>query len=164
MSDIHDISNLKQDVSEFFERLKTGDPVKSEAESDEEETYPGSSQSRRDPSESSETPRKNSEDPLESFKPRIMKLKGKDTEFFTIQALADALNRSTITIRKWETKGWLPTAQYRSPGEKQDRLYTREQIEGILRIAREEGLMNPQRKPRVDKTNFPQRASELFGH
>lgn len=163
MSDIHDISNLKQDVSEFFERLKTGDPVKSESD-EEEETYPGSNQSRRDPAENLEVPSKKSEDPLDSFKPRIMKLKGKDTEFFTIQALADALNRSTITIRKWESKGWLPTAQYRSPGEKQDRLYTREQIEGLLQIAREEGLMNPQRKPRVDKTNFPQRARELFGH
>ena len=96
--------------------------------------------------------------------PRIYSIRGVDTEFFTISALATALRRKTVTIRKWEQKGYLPKAQFRSPGEgaKQDRLYTREQIEGLLRIAREEKLLEPRKKMRIDQTDFPDRAHRLF--
>lgn len=84
---------------------------------------------------------------------------GVSREFFTIGHLADALGRSPVTIRSWESKGALPKSPYRSPrprGEtlpgkekKGRRLWTRAQIEGILEIARTEGVIlngNPPNK------------------
>jgi hypothetical protein len=58
--------------------------------------------------------------------------------------LAAALNRSPVTIRKWERLGHLPIASFRTPGqvrEKARRLYSRAQLEIIVSIAYDEGLM-----------------------
>lgn len=97
-------------------------------------------------------------------RPRVYRVGGKDVEFFTISAVADALRRKPGTIRKWETNGWIPPTRYRAPGKgkSQSRLYTRHQIEGLVILATEEGLMEPERKLRIEQTNFPARAHRLF--
>lgn len=80
---------------------------------------------------------------------------GENVEFFTIGALCDALGKQPQTIRKWIAKGWLPKARYRLPvapgtlGDKGKRLWSRAEIEGILSIAQEEGIVRS-----VDDSGF----------
>lgn len=87
---------------------------------------------------------------------------GREVTLYPIRALAVALHRAPATIRKWEGKGWLPAPPYRARGERGDRLYTAKHIEGLVLIAREEGLLGPLKKPRLDQTRFPVRAHRLF--
>jgi hypothetical protein len=82
---------------------------------------------------------------------------GERQEFFTIRHLAKALDYSQQSIRAWENQGLLPKSPYRSPkprrptiagrNTKGKRLWTREQIDGILRIAREEGVIVNKKPP-----------------
>ena len=79
-------------------------------------------------------------------KPLIRAVDGNNYEFFTIGALAEALGKSPPTVREWIRKGILPKARYRlpvAPGTLGDgkRLWTRAEIEGILKIAQEEGIV-----------------------
>ena len=65
-------------------------------------------------------------------------------EYFTSGQLAQAIDRSPITMRAWEREGVLPKARFRTANrnaKKAKRLYTRAQVEGVVRIAQEEGLM-----------------------
>lgn len=139
-------------------------------EAEESDTYPGSRQAlKRIDDESAEDD--DSGDVDWDSSPRVYTIGGKSTELFTIGALAKALRREVVTLRKWEQKGYLPPAQYRSPGNpnpepgqrpKHDRLYTRDQVEGLIRILREEKLLNPRKKMRIDQTDFPAKARRLF--
>ena len=82
------------------------------------------------------------------------KLGGKETEMFTIGALAAALERPLPTIRMWLDRGYLPDTPYRLrsaevngklvPGR---RLYTRPMIESAIRAFAQRGLLD---KPRID--------------
>lgn len=66
------------------------------------------------------------------------KVNGVLTKFYAIGAIAKALGKSTVTIRSWEAKGWLPAPSFRSPSPKGEqlpgrpsvglRLYTRDQL------------------------------------
>lgn len=97
------------------------------------------------------------------------KYKGVDTEFFTISNLSLALQRAPVTIRAWENRGLLPKSPYRSPKPRREtipgrspkgkRLWTREQIEGILRIAREENVILNGKSP---NQRFANRVTQLF--
>lgn len=83
--------------------------------------------------------------------PITKKVKGVPQEFFRIGALAAALGRQTVTIRKWERLGIIPKADYQTkppvlkrsdrpplPGKavRGKRLYSRAQIEGVVAAAR----------------------------
>ena len=102
--------------------------------------------------------------------PKIILHNGFAKEFFTIGHLASALNRATVTIRSWEKKGVLPKSPFRSApprvstvnGEpKGKRLWTREQIEGIVQIAKEEAcIVDERQSPPTEK--FTRRVQELF--
>ena len=96
-------------------------------------------------------------------------VKGERREFFTIRHLAAALDYSQQSIRAWENSGLLAKSPFRSPkprkptiggrNTKGKRLWTREQIEGILRIAKEEGvIVNKQPPTRA----FARRVAALF--
>ena len=52
---------------------------------------------------------------LQSLKSSEFLVNGQVKKFYTIGSLAMALNRKPVTIRKWETKGWLPPASFRTP-------------------------------------------------
>lgn len=43
---------------------------------------------------------------------------GVPRKFYTVGSLAKVLNRSTVTIRSWEAKGWIPPASFRTPPPK----------------------------------------------
>ncbi len=40
---------------------------------------------------------------------------GVKRKFYTVGALATALGKKPVTIRSWESKGWLPKAKWRTP-------------------------------------------------
>jgi hypothetical protein len=130
------------------------------------EYYPGSKMKRnmflKDES-LCETP-----DNLELHHPRTATLKGVETNFYTIGELARLLNRKPVTIRKWESDGIIPKATFIAPsGDKRGkrRLYTEDQILGLLEIAREEGILEPNANgawKAVHKTQFRSKSISLF--
>lgn len=95
--------------------------------------------------------------------PTILVLRGREVEFFTIGQVARALGRSAVTLRSWEAKGILPTTGYhtvsRDPRGRR-RLYTRPQAMGIIRIARELGVMGSSSRKPLDE--FGRRVHQLF--
>jgi hypothetical protein len=81
-------------------------------------------------------------DRLNGAKPKVYKIGGEDKSFFTIGELAKALNRRPVTIRAWESRGWIPRATYRTPKPRGvqipdksvqgRRLYSLEQVEFLM--------------------------------
>lgn len=93
-----------------------------------------------------------------------LRVKGQDVTFYTIAVLAAALGRKSPALRKWERLGYLPQPRFHTPGRTvhgQRRLYTRELIEGIVRIATEEGLVGDANR-NVSATRFEERVRKLF--
>ena len=81
---------------------------------------------------------------------------GEEQEFFVIRHLAAALGYSVQSIRAWEEKGLLPKSGYRAPSSQRPmaagsrkgrRLWTRAQINAILQIAEEEGVILNKQPP-----------------
>ena len=69
---------------------------------------------------------------------------GQTVDFFSIGSVCAALGRPAVTIRLWIRKGYLPVATYRMPdrGEiKGRRLYTRAQIEELVKVLERHGLL-----------------------
>lgn len=84
--------------------------------------------------------------------PILKTLQGKETEVFTISALADALEKKVVTIRLWEKKGYIPIAPYRLrskmlQGKKVNgnRVYTRDLIEIAIEEFARRGLLGSAR-------------------
>jgi len=102
-------------------------------------------------------------------KPLIYNVDGKPQEFFIIGHLAKALDYSVQSIRAWEDKGLLPRSPYRSPktkgkaqasgSRKGKRLWTREQIEGIVRLAQQHKVILNKKPP---TPAFAQDVAALF--
>lgn len=127
--------------------------------------YPGSKQ-RKDAARASVLVAPDVVGPFDGVKPRIYQVRGVETEFFTVGQVAAALSRKPGTFRKWEADGVVPKATFQAPNPKKDprarrRLYTRAQAEGIVRIAREEGLINDSRRA-IGATRFTERVVALF--
>jgi hypothetical protein len=90
-------------------------------------------------------------------KPLHYLVNGEKREFFIIGHLAKALDYSVQSIRAWEDKGLLPRSPYRSPrtrkpvaggrSDKGKRLWTREQVEGILALARKHKVILNKKPP-----------------
>lgn len=125
------------------------------------EHYPGSKRKRR----AVTPPPPAEEDDRWDRRPVIISVDGQDHEFFAIGALAAALNRKPVTIRKWITEGVIPAARYRTTGNTikgSRRLWTRAQIEGMRRIAGEEGILAGGNGANVSGSQFTARVRELF--
>lgn len=96
--------------------------------------------------------------------PYVRNVKGHPREFFTIGHLAEALHRAAGTIRFWEENNLFPKPTFTINGadpRRRRRLYTRIQIEGVIQIAREEGLLRDARCY-LKRTRFPERCHEFF--
>jgi len=117
--------------------------------------------------------RKVKEEVSESWdaKPLIFTVKGKQMEFFSIGQLGRALgNRSANTLRAWEKDAILPITPYRKPSRNADdpdprgsrRMYSRAMVEGLIKIAKEEGIWLPDKGRKLSQTRFTMRATELF--
>lgn len=126
------------------------------------EYYPGSKERRQVNHVPDDVP-----DAPELGSGRMLLVRGIEVEFFGIGDLARALNRQPVTIRAWEHEGILPAPTFTKPGRDRDprgrrRLYTRAQVEGIWRIAREEGVLEPGPRINILKTQFKRRVAALF--
>ena len=96
--------------------------------------------------------------------PRRYVVNGVEVDFFTVGQLAAALGRQAVTVRKWEREGVIPKAQFLAPSDDprgKRRLYTRAQVEGIIQIADEEGILAVHQNP-IGQTQFTKRIIELF--
>lgn len=123
------------------------------------EHYPGSRQKRR---AVATTEPDAGEEMRWDAHPVFIEVDGVPHEFFLIGALGVVLNRKPVTLRKWIEAGILPKERYRtnvSTANGSRRLWTRAQIEGIARIAREEGLLQG---ANIGATKFAERVRELF--
>jgi hypothetical protein len=91
---------------------------------------------------------------------------GKPVELFTISQVAELLNRKPVTLRKWEERGVVPRATFAKPGANGDkrgrrRLYSRAQVEALVRIAEEEKiLLDPH--AHIGKTHFQAKVWAAF--
>lgn len=83
--------------------------------------------------------------------PQTRTVQGTQIDLFEVRALGKALGRQAVTVRSWEAKGWLPRAVFRTvppakgvPGKenKGRRMYSRHQIELVLRVANETGVLS----------------------
>jgi hypothetical protein len=115
------------------------------------EYVPGSKKKRRD-LEPKVSRRKSGESNGWDANPVIKTLGGIETEVFTIGALALALEKTIVTIRLWERKGYIPRAPYRLrsktlKGEKTggNRVYTRALIESSIEEFNRRGLLGSAR-------------------
>ena len=100
--------------------------------------YPG----RRLPKNRPDAPAARTGDPFAGVPVKKMVIKGETREFYTVGQVATILGRSAHTIRKWERKGWIPPATYRTAKSSGSallntqsrgyRLYSREQVELLL--------------------------------
>ena len=107
-------------------------------------------------------------------KPVYYLVDGERREFFLISHLAKALDYSVQSIRAWEAQGLLARTPYRSPrtakpvaggrSHKGKRLWTREQVEGIIRIAKKHRVIFPNRKgiKNPPTPSFAAEVGELF--
>lgn len=123
----------------------------------ENDFYPGSKKKRRAVTGAPV-------DVWDTFPHVDLTIKGVLTRLYPVGVLADALERKPPAMRKWERLGYLPKARWSTPGRNQHgqkRLYTREQIEGLVEIARDEGLLGENIR-NVSATGFPARAAILF--
>ncbi|KUL44719.1 hypothetical protein ADL22_12305 [Streptomyces sp. NRRL F-4489] len=99
-------------------------------------------------------------------KPRVYRVGGVLHEFYSIGHLSMALNRQPVTIRKWERTGIIPAPTFVVRGKTERgnrRLYTRAQIEGMIRIAEEEGILHHEGEGiQISATKFSERVAQLF--
>ncbi len=110
---------------------------------------PGSKKKRK---AESATPKKRREETEWDSNPIMKTLGGKEVEVFTIGALAQALEKSIVSIRSWEKKGYIPRAPYRLRaktlnGKKVsgNRVYTRRLIEIAVEEFSKRGLLGTAR-------------------
>lgn len=115
------------------------------------EYIPGSKRKRREP-DPKVSRRKVGESNGWDETPIIKTLGGKETEVFTIGALAQALEKSIVSVRLWERKGYIPRAPYRLrsktlKGQKTggNRVYTRALIEATIEEFSKRGLLGTAR-------------------
>jgi hypothetical protein len=115
------------------------------------EYIPGSKKKRRD-LDPKVSRRKSGESNGWDANPIVKTLGGKETEVFTIGAFALALEKTIVTVRLWERKGYIPRAPYRLrsktlKGEKigGNRVYTRALIESAIEEFSKRGLLGSAR-------------------
>jgi hypothetical protein len=105
-------------------------------------------------------------DALAGRRGKTFTIGGKEIELFTISQLAFYLNRKPVTIRKWESEGVIPKATYSKPGINKDprgrrRLYSRAQVEALVRIAAEEKILDDLHK-QISTTQFKPKVLQAF--
>lgn len=115
------------------------------------EYVPGSKRKRRE-ADQKVSRRKSGESNGWDANPIIKTLGGKEVEVFTISAFALALEKTIVTIRLWERKGYIPRAPYRLrsktvKGQKTggNRVYTRALIEAAVDEFTKRGLLGSAR-------------------
>ena len=129
--------------------------------------YPGSSKKKKQ-YDDMPPPEVQPEQELELGKSKIFLVNGQPTELYPLGALAAALNRKPVTVRKWENEGIIPNSPYMMSSHDvrgQRRLYTKQQIETLRAIAKEEGVLEPNANGKwksIESTDFRAKAVKAF--
>lgn len=91
------------------------------------------------------------------------------TRLYSIGALSQALGKRPVTIRKWIRLGIIPDSGLRTepivgaPGDAGRRLWTQQQIDALVHLAREEGVIGgSKRKGDIQSSAFPARVRGLW--
>jgi hypothetical protein len=128
--------------------------------------YPGSKRKRKDYEDEVAEPQE--EEDVILSNPRTYLVGGKSAELYPLGAVAQALNRKPVTVRKLEQEGILPRAPLILPSHDQRgqrRLYTKAHIDGLRKIAAEEGVLFPSpggKWKSIEATQFRDKALKLF--
>jgi hypothetical protein len=97
--------------------------------------------------------------------PKKLMYRGEMTPFYRIGDLARALNRTPVTIRKWQTAGYIPKPSFststKAMGGSRTRLYSYDQIKIARKIALEEGILNDTAKA-ITHTDFAVRVLQAW--
>jgi len=131
--------------------------------SDVDVYYPGSKRKRK---ALEEKPKEKFIPKTWDSRPYFKTVNGKEVEFFTLGALADALGRPIVTLRLWMSNGQLPTSMYRLPDvtdkngdvRRGRRLYTRSMIKTAVDIFENHGLLS---LDRIDWSEHKEVSQEL---
>jgi hypothetical protein len=130
--------------------------------------YPGSSRKVRQYDTDYTGDLEKDTEPLQLGKARTYLVEGKPKQLYPMGALARALNRAQVTVRKLEQEGIIPQATLKLPSHDERgtrRLYTYEQIMGLRQAAEEEGVLcpNPNGKWKaIEGTQFREKALKVF--
>jgi hypothetical protein len=130
------------------------------------EMYPGSKKKKKDYENAPSVITDDNE--LDFGVPKTYMVGGKNVELYNLGALAAALNRRPVTVRKMEQEGIIPRAPLILPSHDergQRRLYTKAHIDGLRLIAHEEGVLQPNVNGKwksLESTQFRERALKLF--
>lgn len=81
---------------------------------------------------------------------------GVETTLYNIGTLAEALGRTSQTIRKWEVGGIIPPTPFKQNGQ---RLYSKEHIEALVKSAEKSKI---KQGSNISKTAFTKRAFKDF--
>lgn len=87
---------------------------------------------------------------------------------YTIGALAEALGKSTVTIRRWIRAGVLPETKLKTapiegtPGNSRRRLWTRDQVESVLRIGTETNMVGRRQPSPLSERLFRESVKALW--
>ena len=88
---------------------------------------------------------------------------GRETTLYNIATVAEALGRTSQTVRKWEIGGIIPKTPFKS---NKQRLYAEEHIDALIRCAEKVHLMQGSKgsRGRFSKYAFEefQKVNELF--
>lgn len=114
--------------------------------------FPGKRLPKNRPSTKKPAPVEETEEERWDSNPKMLPIKGVDTELFSIGDFARALARRPVTIRSWEASGVIPRCRIRTskpkgpqvPGKAVAgrRMYTRYQITTVLEAAHAHGVMS----------------------
>ena len=86
-----------------------------------------------------------------------VEVNGETLELYPISTLAEALGRTSATVRKWEVAGIIPDCLFRGPMGR--RLYTEEQIRVIVECAEKSNVRTGYS---IANTNFTPRVVEAL--
>jgi hypothetical protein len=130
--------------------------------------YPGSKKQKKSYEANEKLLPENEAQDFDLGKSKIFLVNGQPTELFTLGAVARALNRQPVTVRKWESEGIIPRSPFVLPSHDprgQRRLYTRAQIEALRTVAEEEGVLSPNANGKwkaIETTSFREKAIRAF--
>lgn len=124
--------------------------------------YPGKKKPKNRPLTREE--KSSVEDPFRGVPKKVAVIGGVQKEFYTVGSAARVLGRQAQTLRKWESKGWIPAPTYRTSkasgaellntGRKGYRLYSREQVEVMLTALEQNNLMGDRNSAWQDADNW----------
>lgn len=88
--------------------------------------------------------------------PYTSPITGRSTTLYNIGVVAEAIGRTSQTIRKWEVGGVIPPTPFKQKGK---RLYSKEHIDAIVKCAESSRIMQGSR---VSQTTFTKRLYKEF--